>query len=793
MTASATDRPIRKFNPGTFQSDEEVTEQFVVRNNELRTVLDVLRGNIEPPSCQHALIVAPRGQGKTMLLARVAAELRINDAFSRHFLPVRFMEENLEVFNLADFWLETLFHLSREIEAHNPALAQELRDRHAALGERWREQMLEEHARAAVLDVADRLDRKLVFMVENLQALCKDVDEDFGWKLREVLQTEPKVTLLASATSRFGELDDAEQPFFEMFRIISLKPLATEECRRLWQVVSSDKVSGREMRPLEILTGGSPRLLVIVADFARHKSLRQLMEGLVTLIDGRTEYFRGHLEVLGKTERRVYVAVLDLWQRSTPGEISSRARMDIRVVSTMLGRLVNRGAVIAEGSGRKRRYVAAERLYCIYYKLRRARDEAAVVESLIRFMAAFYSEAEQAEMFPGLILEATESSIIRQGLARARAGIPVLENLFTQMQLPIETELRHVDSEKLRSRVVGIASELTLALRFLKEITSAFEEKAYEKVIGVADQALASLEPSPIVARVLFKKAEAHEQLGDSNSALSACGEAVDRFGTSDDPDVQKLVAMTLNRKAEIHLELGDPALALSAYEEAADCFGASDDPDVQKFVAMMLNRKAEIHGELGDPALALSTYGEAVDRFGTGDDPMLRMVVAFALYGKAELQTKLGCAEDALQSCDEFERVLGFPGVDRKNELTYLVMCVRIRALMVQGNLQVAMDVFQSLYGTFVPGDDTMLHGVLRIVLDLIAAGSSTRDLIDILSGDDAKAATLTPLLVALRQHVGEPVRAPDEVLEVAKDIRKRIKANSGDGTGSAGRSVAS
>ncbi|MCY3874826.1 MAG: AAA family ATPase [Rhodobacteraceae bacterium] len=751
--ASVTDRPIRKFNPGTFQSDEDVTDQFVVRNHELRTVLDVLRGNLEPPSCQHVLIVAPRGRGKTMFLARVAAELRKNDEFSQHFLPVQFMEENQEVFNLADFWLEALFHLSRQCEAHEPVLAQELRDRHGALGERWREQMLEGHARAAVLDVADRLNRKLVFMVENFQALCKDVDEDFGWKLREVLQTEPQIILLASATSHFRELDDAEQPFFEMFRIINLWPLTTDECRRLWQVVSGDKVSGREMRPLEILTGGSPRLLVIAADFAQHKSLRQLMEELITLIDEHTEYFRGHLEVLGKTERRVYVAVLDLWQRSTPGEISSRARMDVRVVSTMLGRLVDRGAVIAEGSGRKRRYVAAERLYSIYYKLRRERDEAAIVESLVRFMTVFYGEAEQAEMFPGLIIEATESSIIREGLAKARSGIPALDNLFTRMRSPIETELRHVDSEELKTRAVEIESEHTLASRYFAEISAAVEEKAFEKVIGIAEQALAtlgtavSLVPSRVVALVLYMKAEAHEQLGDSNSASSAYGEAVGRFGTSDDPTLQKLVAV-------------------------------------------MLYGKAEIHRKLGHQALALSAYGEFVDRFGASDDPMVNKLVKLGWIRKAELQTRLGCVEDALQSCDELERGLNILDVDEKNELACEVMCVRIQALLVQKDFQVAMDVFKSLYETFVNGDESMIQGVLQIVLDLVAAGSSTREIIEILSKDDAKAVALTPLLVALRQHVGEPVRAPDEVLEVAKDIRKRIMGKIGDGTWSEGRS---
>ena len=262
-------RSIRKFNPGTLQTDEEIIEQFVVRKHELDIVLDVIRGNVESSSCQHVLVVAPRGRGKTMLLARVAAELRTNDQLFEHLLPVRFMEESQEIFNLTDFWLETLFHLARESAAHDPEFARALRETHENLTGRWREQLLEGHVRTTVLDAADRLDKKLVLMVENLQALSENVDNDFGWQLRKVLQVESQVILLATATSRFEGLDDVTQPFFELFRIVDLQRLSTEECRCLWQVVSGDEVSGREIRPLEILTGGNPRLLVIIAGFSQ--------------------------------------------------------------------------------------------------------------------------------------------------------------------------------------------------------------------------------------------------------------------------------------------------------------------------------------------------------------------------------------------------------------------------------------------------------------------------------------------------------------------------------------------
>ena len=317
--SEAQGRIIRKRNPGVLQPDEEVTRQFVVREHELATVLEILRDNISADSCQHTLIVAPRGRGKTMLLARVAAELRTDAQLASRLLPVRFMEESDEVFNAADFWLEVLFYLALAVDKQNPELARSLRDTRDDLTSRWRERELDERARTAVLEAADTLGKRLVLMVENLQALCANADGDFGWKLRKTLQTEPQIILVATATSRFEGLEDAREPFFEMFRIICLGPLSAAQCGRLWKVVSGDAAGERQQRALEILTGGSPRFVVIVAGFARHRSVRRLMEELVLLIDDLTDTFRGYQEALPRTERRVFLAIADLWQPSSNG------------------------------------------------------------------------------------------------------------------------------------------------------------------------------------------------------------------------------------------------------------------------------------------------------------------------------------------------------------------------------------------------------------------------------------------------------------------------------------------
>jgi predicted NACHT family NTPase len=92
--ARSAPRPrLRKFHIGTGQSDQEIIDQFVVRQGEFERIMEVLEGNIDVDSCQHLLLVAPRGRGKTTLLVRVIAELRTNTDLADRLLAVRLMEE----------------------------------------------------------------------------------------------------------------------------------------------------------------------------------------------------------------------------------------------------------------------------------------------------------------------------------------------------------------------------------------------------------------------------------------------------------------------------------------------------------------------------------------------------------------------------------------------------------------------------------------------------------------------------------------------------------------------------
>ena len=819
------ERTIRKFNPGVFQSDQEIIDQFVVRERELETVLEILRENIGAPSCQHTLVVGPRGRGKTMLLARVGAELRTDPQLRRTLLPVRFMEESVEVFDIGDFWLEALLYLAKECSERHPALCGELEATHVALARRPSGDDVAGHARAALLDAADRLERRLVIMVENLQSLCEETDEDFGWQLRQSLQSDPEIMLLGTATSHFEALDDAGAAFFELFRILRLKSLSTEECQGLWHAITGDLREARQMRPLEILTGGNPRLLVIVAEFARHRTMSRLLEELVGLVDDHSEYFRSNLNSLPRTERRVYAALCDLWRPSTTREVANRARSGVRKTSALLGRLRGRGAVTADGDGRSRLYSVAEPLHCIYYKLRRWRDEAAVVQGLIRFMVAFYGPDETAKIL-GSVLDDE-----------------VFQGMFRSAQEDLDPELAEMPAgsaadtyRELGERHRGLGAtdwQLHVAVELLNIGARLADSGEAERSIEYNDELIRRFECTLVpevqvlVVRAFFNRAAAKENAGGDEAAVTGLTEVVTRFGGSNEPDIQECVARALLNRGFLQGRLGDPQAAIASYDEAIGRFGDSPQPQLRLCVAMSLlnkgstlaalespesmdmpvaiwddlierfgedsepaiqvqvvralTKKAGAHMKMGQRDAAVAASENAVARYGTADHHDLRREVAAALELKAMILNQMGRGREALEACDLLVRDFGSIAGQRGIPFKWRAMGSRIHALVLEGDESAAVRVFRRMCDDLDVADTEMVGKIVWDTIDPIAAGAAPGVFADALADAAEDCEPLVPLTAALQRLAGRPVRVPEEFEKVVGDVVRTIEDRRG------------
>ena len=748
---------IRKFNPGALQSDEQVIEQFVVRHREFGILMDILRNNAGPSICQHTLIVAPRGRGKTMMLARIAAELHSKEVLRSTFLPVRFMEESYEVFDAGEFWLEALFHLAPEVAPYDAELAAELREAHAEFARRWRGQDLEEHARTLVLGTAGRLGRKIVLMVENCHALFDNVDERFGWSLRKTLQTEPNVIFLGTATTRMAALDDVHAPFYEFFRPLVLDPLPLSECKTLWEAASGESRSEREIRPLQILTGGDPRLLVIIAGFSRHRSLKELLAELVSLIDDHTEYFRSHLEGLSKTERRVYLALIDLWRPSTTAEIAARSMQEIRTVSSLLGRLVKRGAVTHEGQGQKRLYSATQRLYSIYYKLRRQRDEAAVVQSLIQWMVACFTGDELTAMDELLATEAMRSASTREGFRLALRDMPAVRKTFSEVADRIDAA--EMDELIMKALRYAESDDPAAALAPCEEVLRRFGGQR---------------ERAPSLAHALIVKGNALERIGNLDDAIAAYADVAARFGDEDAPAARVATCAALSSKALAQIQARRLTAAVNTCSHINERYGADDLEALRAWVARALAYRGLAEALVGEKELALAAWDQVVAQYGC-QGRSFHDAIALALAAKAAHLETHGDATPALAACAELAERFGDSDEPDVRRAVAGAEWTRTQALLANGQRDLALKALQSAYDLLIVDEDTPAL-LLHHVPELIGLGLTERELLHVLTSDPQKSATMDPIIATLQRRLGQPVRVPVEVLEVAKHLAAHL-----------------
>ena len=802
----------RKYNPG-FLTDDELVASFCVRTTEFEMLVENLR-ECTGASNPHQIVIGPRGSGKTSLLLRVAAEARRDAALAARCFPVVFPEESYEVSSAGEFWLECLTHLAAQAAPYREDevdLDRTVGDLRAVRDDRD----LGDRCLGALLDFADRRGQRLLLLVENLNMLFRDMaDRDAGWRLRKVLQTEPRIMLFASATSRFAEIDSPDRALYDLFVVRTLRPLDTDQCAVLWEAVADRPAARETVRSLEILTGGSPRLIAIVARFGAGRSFRELMADLLDLVDDHTEYFKSHLESLPAQERRVYLALAALWKPAAAREIAEHARLDPSQCSAQLARLGERGVVqVAGGSARRKRYYLTERLYNIYYLLRRRRGPDPLVEALVRFMEAYYSPQELMDIGAHMVgeiarLDPGTQALHQTALARLME-LPALAGYRDELMTMMPAELRPVapaaraakelfetkiilpDSEPPDEDTLAACEEMVL--RFGESEDPAIQEWVAKALVNKGallhgylrrpDDAMATYDEvvrrfgtsetpdlQGAVARALVGKGIAFDALQRQDDALAAFDEVVRRFGTSETPDLQKSVAQALVRKGIAFDALQRQDDALAAFDEVVRRFGTSKTLVLQVIGAAALVGKGDAFLRLQRQDDALAAFNEVVHRFGTSETSFLQGMIAQALVGKGDAFGALQRQDDALAAFDEVVRRFG---TSETPDLQKIVVQALAKAALAEGNESVREEHVRAML-KILAKLGSLPKDALATLMD-VSVKLGLERMRELIAGSRS-ATLLQPLVVALEQELGIESRVAREVEEVARDIRKDL-----------------
>jgi len=842
---------IKKYNPA-FLTPEELVQSFVVRYAELDTIVQVIRENVTE-SNQHILVIGPRGIGKTMLVLRVVEKIREEDDLRQRWYPLVFGEESYQVSTPGEFWLEALFHLAHKTQDERWGRT------HEELMQERDEERLRERALAQLMDFADTEGKRILLVVESFNMLLgEQIDDSDAWKLRHTLLHEPRVMLLATATSRFEEIDNSDKAMFDLFKLHELGPLDEGECGTLWSSISGKEASDERVRPLQILTGGNPRLLAIISTFAARMSLKELMDDLMQLVDDHTEYFKTHLDNLPPIERKAYLALAELWDPAPARKVADFARLNVNKASSLLQRLIERGMVIeADGQGRAKLYQVSERMYNIYYLMRRRGAPSSRIRALVRFMVPFYGPSEMVSLTRRIAEEACklqpefrrEHFWAYEAIIES-ASIPSLRRTLLEAAPPeffgmpdIPSSLRKFVELEKPKEAEGVKAQLAELLKQGQELQKAGQleeaEAVYRKVVAIAPENVGTwallalllhikLERYDEAEKVYRKAVEIHEKAAPVWVMLGLLlHKNLERY---DEAEKAYRKAIEIDQKfAPVWAALGQLLqYKLERYDEAEKAYRKAveiDEKDawVWAQLGLLLHEKLQRYDE------AEEAYRKAVEidqKAGPVwavlglllDEKLKRYDEAEKAYRKAiELDPSHRMARGAL-----FEIVLSKPGRTEEavslaeeylrkhpqdavmlNEFAWGLYkhgtrdllskaeawaqrAIKMRPedantqgtlasiLVARGKMDEALEHARGYLKDRETVEETIDDGIDLFVG--IAAMGYGREGLEVLR-ESPSAEILEPLVVGLRLYIGEGVKAAAEIMEVGKDVVKRIK----------------
>lgn len=409
------------FNPD-LQDDAALVAGFVARVELLDFLVDELRQMPMQGTVQHRLIIGARGMGKTTLLRRIAIAIRQDAELAAKLIPLTFPEEQYNVKDLADFWLNTLDAIGDELERGGRQAEADALDATIAglLGESLPRDTLARRARALLVERCAVLERRPVLLVDNIDFVfnridksgrkLKNVDSSAYWELREALSRSDAPVLIGGSI-RLGEpMIGYEKAFYDFFAVHRLDKLSFDEMLailahlgerhatpRVQRMLSGERA---RLRTLYDLTGGNVRTVLILFHLLAQGVDGDVREDLERMLDIVTPLYKARFEELAEQSQVVFHALAMRWNPSAAAEVAADSALDTRTVSAQLETLFREGLVEKTKLGRSRKtgYQVAERFFNLWLLMRTSRRMRHKLAYLTRFLESFYDAEERRSL-----------------------------------------------------------------------------------------------------------------------------------------------------------------------------------------------------------------------------------------------------------------------------------------------------------------------------------------------------------------------------------------------------------
>lgn len=398
-------RPLRGvslYNPHLHGKDELIS-LFVVRQDLLRLLLEDLRATALGKTPQHHLILGHRGMGKTMLLRRLSFAIEEDDVLGPGWVPLTFPEEQYNIANLSDFWLNCTDALSDWLETHGRGVEAKELDEKAEKLRHLPEDRRAREALALLASTARHIRRRFVLLVDNVDLVFERIKEQ-EWSLRETLSSEPSIVLVGASAKAVESSFSYDQAFYDFFQVHELEGISLEETRKLlihyseaWGSPEVKRIAEEEparIHVLHTLTGGNPRTIILLFNVLASGVDGDVRTDLERLLDQCTPLYKARFEELATQSQQVVHALAVHWDPISAGELAELLAMDVNAISSQLNRLVKQGVLekVDYYPESKAGFQIAERFFNIWYLMRASRRVRRRLVWLVEFLRMFYSQ-----------------------------------------------------------------------------------------------------------------------------------------------------------------------------------------------------------------------------------------------------------------------------------------------------------------------------------------------------------------------------------------------------------------
>ena len=389
-------------------SPERLRATTVAREHVLADALETLGASASKKSKHHMLFIGPRGIGKTHLLSLIEDGIARDESLASRYAIARFPEESNRTRSFADF-LIGLCEVLKDTLPDEPLWAELFAQVET---EEDDDKVIDTIVPAVKKDNRGR-GRTLLVMLENLgEMFTRQIrDKRDLAAMRKFFMGHNGCLLLATAPLHFDAITDTGAPFYDFFDVQVLDQLGFQQTVELIRknlefeeyddILAEFEAMRPKLRALFQMTGGSPRLTMMLYELIAHDSVTEVQKQFHLLLDRITPFYQDRLNDLAPAQRALLECMASMRdQEKTPASIAAKMRMTQAETSSLLKRLSDAHYLRSfphPNDKRSRLYTIREGFFDLWLWMNLSRVGLKRVPFILDFFEKFYPQIEERE------------------------------------------------------------------------------------------------------------------------------------------------------------------------------------------------------------------------------------------------------------------------------------------------------------------------------------------------------------------------------------------------------------